>query len=82
LDRLARFPGRDYESAMQLVEGMAEMFTLQRLKLPPSRYKCLAATNLIESSQSGVTRRTANVKYWRDQGMAGRWVASAWVASA
>ncbi len=72
LERLARFPERDYESAARsLREGMAEMFTLQRLKLPPSLYKCLATTNLIESPQSGVARRTANVKYWRDQGMAG-----------
>jgi len=54
------------------------MFTLQRLKPPPSVYKCLATTNLIESPQSGVERRTANVKYWRDQGMVGGSVASAW----
>jgi hypothetical protein len=58
---------------------MAEMFTLQRLKLPPSLSKCLATTNLIESPQSGVARRTANVKYWRDQGMVEPWVASAWL---
>jgi hypothetical protein len=58
---------------------MAEMFTLQRLKLPPSLYKCLTTTNPIESPQSGVARRTANVKYWRDQGMVERWVASAWL---
>jgi hypothetical protein len=45
--------------------GMAEMFTLQRLKLPPSLYKCLAMANLIESPQSGVARQTANMKYWR-----------------
>jgi hypothetical protein len=31
-----------------------EMFTLQRLKLPPSPYKCLATTNVIESPESGV----------------------------
>lgn len=55
------------------------MFTLQRLKLPPSLYKCLATTNLIESPQSGVARRTANVKYWRDRGMVERWVASVWL---
>jgi len=54
------------------------MFTLQRLKLPPSLYKCLATTNLTESPQSGVARQTANVKYRRDQGMVERWVASAW----
>ena len=55
------------------------MFTLQRLKLPPSLYKCLATTNVIESPQSGVSRRTANVTYWRDQDMVERWVASAWL---
>ena len=43
--------------------GIAEVFTLQRLKLPPSLYKCLATINLIESPQSGVARRTAKVKY-------------------
>ena len=56
---------------------MAELFTLQRLKLPPSLYKCLATTNLIESPQSGVARRTANVKHWRDQRMVEPWAASA-----
>jgi hypothetical protein len=44
-------------------EGTAEMFTLQRLQLPPSLYKCVAATNLIESPRSGVACRIANVKY-------------------
>jgi hypothetical protein len=34
---------------------MAEMFTLQRLKLTPSLYKCLATTNMIESPQSEVS---------------------------
>jgi hypothetical protein len=53
------------------------MFTLQRLKLPPSPYKCLATTNVIESPQSGVARRTANVTRRRDREMVERWVASA-----
>src|SRR5690242_4988403 len=67
---------RDHESAARsLCEGMAEMFTLQRLQLPPSLYKCLATTNVIDSPQSGVSRRTANVTYWRDQEMVERWVA-------
>ena len=55
------------------------MFTPQRLKLPPSLYKCVATTNLIETPRSGVARRTANGKYWRDRGMVERWVASAWL---
>lgn len=80
LEQLARFLEHDYEfAARSLREGMAEMFTLQRLKLPPSLYKCLATTNVIESPQSGVSRRTANVTYWRDQEMVERWVASAWL---
>ncbi|MFM2124847.1 MAG: hypothetical protein RL328_1298 [Acidobacteriota bacterium] len=80
LEQLARFLERDHESAARsLREGMAEMFTLQRLKLPPSLYKCLAPTNIIESPQSGVARRTGNVTRWRDQEMVERWVASAWL---
>lgn len=80
LEQLARFLERDHESAARsLREGMAEMFTLQRLKLPPSLYKCLATTNVIESPQSGVARRTGNVTRWRDQDMVERWVASAWL---
>ena len=80
LEQLARFLERDHESAARsLREGMAEMFTLQRLKLPPSLYKCLATTNIIESPQGGGARRTGSVTRWRDQDMAERWVASAWL---
>ena len=57
------------------------MFTLQRLKLPPSLYKCLATTNVIESPQGGVARRTGNVTRWRDQEIVERWVASAWLVT-
>jgi transposase-like protein len=80
LEQLARFLERDYESAARsLREGMAEMFTLQRLQLPDSLHKCLATTNIIESPQGGVERRTHNVTRWRDAGMVERWVASAWL---
>ena len=58
---------------------MPEMFTLQRLQIPPSLHKCLATTNIIESSQSGVQKRTSNVTRWRDADMVQRWVASAWL---
>jgi putative transposase len=80
LEGLARFLEHEYESAARsLREGMAEMFTLQRLKLPPSLYKCLGTTNVIESPQSGVQKRTGNVTRWRDAAMVERWVASAWL---
>ena len=77
---MARFLEHEYESAARsLREGMAEMFTIQRLKLPPSLYKCLGTTNVIESPQSGVQKRTGNVTRWRDAEMVERWVASAWL---
>lgn len=70
LEQLARFLEHDYASAARsLREGLAEMFTLQRLKLPPSLHKCLATT----------TRRTDNVTRWRDADIVQRWVASAWL---
>jgi len=80
LEQLARFLEHDHPSAAgSLREGLPEMFTLQRLQLPPSLHKCLATTNLIESPQSGVRKRTRNVTRWREVGMVERWVASAWL---
>jgi putative transposase len=80
LEQLARFLEREHESAARsLREGLKEMFTLQRLQVPESLHKCLATTNVIESPQSGVERRTHNVTRWRDADMVQRWVASAWL---
>jgi len=80
LEQLARFLERDHESAAcSLREGMKEMFTLQRLKIPESLHKCLATTNIIESPQGGVERRTHNVTRWRDADMVQWRVASAWL---
>jgi len=80
LEQIARQLEYDYASAARsLREGMKEMFTLQRLKIPISLHKCLATTNLIESPHSGVRKRTRNVCRWRDADMAERWAASAWL---
>jgi transposase-like protein len=80
LEQLARFLEREHESAARsLREGIKEMFTLQRLKIPETLHKCLATTNIIESPQGGVERRTHKVTRWRDAEMVQRWVASAWV---
>jgi transposase-like protein len=80
LEQLARFLEQEHESAARsLREGMREMFTVQRLQLPPSLYKCLRTTNVIESPQSGVQKRTHNVTRWRTGDMVQRWVASAWL---
>jgi len=80
LEALARFLEHNHESAARsLREGLKEMFTMQRLKLPPSLYRCLGTTNIIESPQGGVQKRTGNVTRWRDSAMVERWVASAWL---
>jgi len=80
LEQIARQLEHDYSSASRsLREGMKEMFTLQRLKIPASLHKCLATTNLIESPHSGIRRRTRNVCRWRDVDMVERWAASAWL---
>jgi putative transposase len=80
LEQIARQLEYDYTSAARsLREGIKEMFTLQRLKIPASLHKCLATTNLIESPHSGVRKRTRNVCRWRDADMAERWAASAWL---
>jgi len=80
LEQLARFLEHEHESAARsLREGLTEMFTVQRLQLPPSLYKYLGTTNVIESPQSGVQKRTHNVTRWRDANMVERWAASAWL---
>ena len=80
LEQIARQLEYDYASAARsLREGIKEMFTLQRLKIPASLHKCLATTNLIESPHSGVRKRTRNVCRWRDADIAERWAASAWL---
>jgi transposase-like protein len=63
----------------QTLNLMRARFTLQKLQIPASLHTCLATTNLIESPQGGVQRRTDNVTRWRDQDMLQRCVASAWL---
>ena len=80
MEKMAQWLERDYPSAARsLREGLEETFTIHRLGLPPSLHRCLATTNLIESPQSGVRKRTGNVCRWREEGMVMRWVAGAYL---
>jgi putative transposase len=77
LKQLAQWLGREYPSAVSsLLEGIDEMFTINRLGLPRELRRCLGSTNVIESPNSGVRSRTRRVKNWRDHGMVVRWVAT------
>ncbi len=80
IEKMASWLEREYPSAAaSLREGLEETFTINRLELPPSLHRCLATTNLIESPQSGVRKRTGNVSRWRDGQMVLRWVAGAYL---
>ena len=65
------------KAAASLREGLEETFTINRLGLSPMLRKCLATTNVIESSMSGVEGRTGRVTRWRSGEMCLRWTAAA-----
>jgi len=65
------------KAAASLREGLEETFTINRLGLSPILRKCLATTNVIESSLSGVENRTGRVTHWRNGEMALRWAGAA-----
>ena len=78
LDKQAEWLEREYPSAAaSLREGLAEMFTVNRLGLSPSLSRCLVSTNVIECPHSGVRLRTRKVRRWRDGKMVLRWAAAA-----
>jgi len=78
LEKQAEWLEREYPSAAaSLREGLAEMFTVNRLGLSPALTRCLVSTNIIESPHSGVRLRTRRVCRWRDGKMVLRWAAAA-----
>lgn len=75
--QLAKWLEQEYPSAASsLLEGLDEMFTINRLGLPKALRRCLGSTNVIESPNSGIRSRTRRVKNWQDHGMVVRWVAA------
>lgn len=77
LRQLARWLQQEHPSAAgSLLEGLNEMFTINRLGLPKALRRCLGSTNVIESPNSGIRSRTRRVKNWQDHAMVVRWVAA------
>jgi transposase-like protein len=66
-------------AAASVLEGLEEMFTVNRLELPASLRRCLCTTNLIDSTDSGVRHRTRRVTNWQNGSMALRWAAAGFV---
>ena len=76
LEQYASWLEREWPSAAaSLREGVAELFTVNRLGLPKALRRCLTTTNIIDSSHSGVRRQTNRVTRWRNEEMAVRWAA-------
>jgi len=64
------------DAAASLLEGLEELFTINRLGLTGELARCLATTNVIESPNSMVRRVSGRVTRYRDAHMAMRWVAA------
>ena len=77
LEQYASWLEREWPSAAASVrEGLAEMFTVNRLGLPLALRRCLTTTNIIDSSHAGVRQHTRRVTRWRNGEMALRWAAT------
>ena len=68
-------------AAASLREGLAEMFTVNRLGLPVPLERCLHSTNVIESVFSGSRSKTRRVTHWQNGSMALRWAAASLLAT-
>ena len=80
IEQYALWLDRDWPSAAaSLREGLAEMFTVNRLGLPGALRRCLTTTNLLDSTHSDVRQRTRRVTHWQHGQMALRWAAAAFV---
>src|SRR5262249_21179477 len=64
-------------AATSLLEGLEETFTINRFNLSPSLRRSLGTTNIIESPNAGIRRRTRRVCRWRNGEMVLRWAATA-----
>jgi putative transposase len=68
--------------AVSILEGLDEMLTVNRLKLPAKLRRSLACTNSIENMMGTVRRVCRNVKRWRNTAMALRWTAAGMMEAA
>lgn len=64
------------DAAASLLEGLEEIFTVNRLGVTPQLMRSLATTNLIENPNGAVRRVSRRVCRYRDAEMALRWTAS------
>jgi transposase-like protein len=77
--QIAGWLEHDYpDAARSLLEGLQECFTINRPDVPRSPHRCLATSNIVDNSHSGVRSPTRQVCRWRP-GMPARWSAAAFL---
>ena len=64
------------DATASLLEGLEELFTINRLGVTGELARCLATTNVIESPNSVVRRVNGRVTRYRNADKAMRWVAA------
>ena len=68
------------KASASLREGLAELFTINRLGLPSKLRRCLGTTNIIDNGHSALRDRVRRVRHWQSGSMAVRWTAAAFEA--
>src|SRR5665811_1846339 len=81
-EKLIRNPARRLEHdapgvSASILEGLDEILTVSRLRLPADLRRSLACTNIVENVMGTVRRVCRNVKRWRSAQVALRWMAAA-----
>jgi transposase-like protein len=65
-----------------ILQGLDEILTVTRLRLPIQLRRSLACTNIIENMNGSIRRICRNVKRWRDAAMALRWTGAVIIEAA
>jgi putative transposase len=82
LEQYASWLEREWPgAAASLREGLAELFTVNRLGLTSALRRCLGTTNLIDNGHSAARDRMRRVKHWQSGEMALRWTAASFEAA-
>ena len=82
LEQQAKWLATEYPgAAASLREGIDELFTVNDLGLPPSLFRCLTTTNIIESPFGTLQKPMRRVTRWRDGQMVTRWAASSFLTA-
>jgi transposase-like protein len=83
IENLARRLEREAPGvSASILEGIDEILTVSRLRLPQELKRSLACTNIIENMNGTIRRVCANVKRWRNASMALRWSAAGMIEAA